>query len=151
VRRAVPAVVAVAALAGCAPGANDELKALVEEVVPANRETAECDWSFGTGPDRYGCIYFVHGSFAQAKRAVLARLEARQFVSTCRVVGNRFKITAARDDALVLADVVRGTLVLPRNVNDSDEGYEIRAGEVAVDIRADEGGRRAARGARCDV
>ncbi len=84
----VAAGAAAAVFAGCAPGANEELRALVDDVAPAEGEIVECTWGTNWGSEsgsHYGCFYVVRGTLRPVAKAVLTRVAARGFTVTCRV------------------------------------------------------------------
>lgn len=124
---------ATALLAGCAPGADEELRTLVEDMTPADREMVECNWgrNWGDGgPDRYyGCAYFVRGTARVVSLDVYTRLEAMGFVVGCERRAGSLWLTAVRGPTLVQG------AVHPRAVD-----VAIPSGHVALEVIAGEGG-----------
>jgi hypothetical protein len=120
----LPLVLAV--LAGCAPGANGELRTLVDGVAPVGRSTVECEWGSNYGSDAagevksyYGCAWLVRGKPNRVSRALRSRLAARGFFVTCRQDAKTIELSGTRGantvDVNVLAPgvVVSPDLVVP--------------------------------------
>jgi hypothetical protein len=130
-------IAAVAFLAACAPGANAELRGLVEEVAPAERSMVECNWGTNWGEDSgsyYGCFYFVPGKLRAVAEAVLDRLAARQFTVTCRTDSHSIELVGSRGDTMFYADILATGVVHGRNVDASD--VDIPPGHVLVEVAA---------------
>jgi hypothetical protein len=134
------ACLALAFLAACSPGANRELRGLVEELVPANRSMLECEWgssSYVSDPKSYyGCQYFVPGKLERVSRRLASRLVARGFAVSCTSGVQSVKLTGARGDNTVYADILADGFEFGSNVSPSD--VDIPRGEVFLDISAQE-------------
>jgi hypothetical protein len=132
------ACLAVALLAGCAPGANGELRGLVEELAPANRSMVECEWgssSYVSDPKSYyGCQYFVPGKLELVSRGLASRLAARGFAVSCKSGIHSIKLTGARGQNTIYADILADGFEFASNVSPSD--VDIPAGDVFLDIWA---------------
>jgi hypothetical protein len=136
-RRKLVLIAAVAFVAGCAPGANEELRGLVDEVAPAERSMLECNWGTNWGSESgsyYGCSYFVPGRLKRVGQAVLNRMAARGFTVTCRVDAHAIELTGARDGTMFYADILANGFIHGRNVEAAD--VDIPRGHVLVEIAA---------------
>lgn len=132
------AVVALGALWAWAPGRNDELKAIVEEVWLAGASSNDCEWgssSFESEPRSwYGCWQYVAGSLGDTGRVVQRRLESSGFrvhrepVRDKRVVS----LTGARGTDVVCVDVLAPGFQVGRN--SAPQEIDPSPGQVFVDI-----------------
>jgi hypothetical protein len=142
---ALPVVAALAAalLAGCAPGADKELQALLDDVVPVDHQLIGCEWqkNWGSGPDAYyGCTYVVQGRGAQVTGILATALDARRFAVACASGPAGWELLAARERTIVYAAV-----------HTTSADNSIPRGQVGVELAATKGGERPAMGAggRC--
>jgi hypothetical protein len=136
-RKQLVIIAGVAFLAACAPGANSELRGLVEEVAPAERSMLECNWGTNWGTDSgsyYGCFYFVPGKLRVVGEAVLDRLAARQFTVTCRTDSHSIELVGSRGGTMFYAEILANGFVHGRNVDASD--VDIPPGHVLVEVAA---------------
>ncbi len=136
---ALPFLAAVVLLTGCAPGANGELRALVDDVAPAERDTLACEWesNWGSGNDTkayYRCSWFVPGKLPRVSRGILARLTAHGFKVACRSDAHTVEFIANRGTTTIDIDVLADGFVNARAVAPSD--VDIPAGSLYVDILA---------------
>ncbi len=130
-------VASVFFLAGCAPGANSELRGLVDEVTPAQRSMLECNWGKNWGGESgsyYGCYYFVPGKLTSVSQAVLDGLAARGFTVTCRTDRHAIELIGARRGTMFYADILAQGFVHGRNVEASD--VDLPPGHVLLDVSA---------------
>jgi hypothetical protein len=122
----------IVALVGCAPGADGELKGLIDEVVPARHEMVECEWGRnwgGGGPDKYyGCVYLVAGKSAPVSQVLFTRLETRGFVVECIGGMGRLQLNAERGETVLHAVIHRAQV-----------DASIPPGHVAVELAATKG------------
>jgi hypothetical protein len=127
-------------LAGCAPGANGELRGLVEELVPAKRSMLECEWgssSYVSDPKSYyGCFYFVPGKLERVSRRLASRLAAHGFAVSCSSGVQSVRLTGLRGENTVYVDLLADGFEHGSNVSPSD--VDIPAGQVFLDISAQE-------------
>jgi hypothetical protein len=130
---------AVAILGGCAPGANDELLAPIEDVALPDSPLG-CEWgssSFEHEPKSWvGCWEEVPGKLAPVSRRLRSRLEAQGFDVSSRRSTRSVELTGVRGDVMLCVDVHAAGFVRGRNTAPSD--VEISPGEVFVDIWAAE-------------
>lgn len=136
-RKQLILVTTVALLAGCAPGANDELQGLVDEVAPVEGEMIECNWGTTWGDDSgsyYDCFYLVPGSLKDVGRAVLDRLAERGFIVTCRMDSHTIELIGARDETMFYADILARGFVHGRNIEESD--VDVPRGHVLIEVAA---------------
>jgi hypothetical protein len=136
---ALPFLAAVVLLAGCAPGANGELRALVDNVAPAERDTVQCQWesNWGSGNSAkayYRCGWFVPGKLGRVSRGILARLSAHGFEVTCKSDSRTVEFSALKGTTTIAIDVLAHGFVNARSVDRS--GLDIPAGSLYVDIVA---------------
>jgi hypothetical protein len=131
---------AAALLAGCSPGANGELRGLVDELVPAKRSMLECEWgssSYVSDPKAYyGCFYLVPGKLEPVSRGLASRLAARGFAVSCSSGVQSFRLTGLRGQNTVYVDVLADGFEYGSKVSPSD--VDIPAGQVFLDISAQE-------------
>ena len=121
----------------CAPGANEELKGLVDGVAPAKNDILECNWGTSWGSDRArtdGCFYFAPGRLKSVGEAVLARMASQGFTVTCRVDAHAIELTGSRDGTMFYADILANGFIHGRNVEAAE--VDIPRGHVFVDIAA---------------
>lgn len=127
-------------LAGCAPGANGELRGLVEELAPAKRSMLECEWgssSYISDPrSYYGCFYFVPGKLEGVSRGIASRLAAHGFAVSCSSGVQSVRLTGLRGQSTVYADVLANGSQHGSNVSPSE--VDIPSGQVFLDISARE-------------
>ena len=132
------AVLAAAALlVGCAPGADGELRGLVEDVAPAERSMLECNWGKNWGDESgayYGCIYSVPGKLTGVGQGVLTRLAGRGFTVTCRADRHTIELIGARGGTTFYADILADGFVHGRNVEAAD--VDVPPNHVIVDVSA---------------
>ena len=136
-RKALLLVTTTALLASCAPGANEELKGLVDGVAPAKNDILECNWGTSWGSDSgsyYGCFYFAPGRLKSVGQAVLAQMAAQGFTVTCRVDAHAIELTGSRDGTMFYADILANGFIHGRNIEAAD--VDIPRGHVFVDIAA---------------
>jgi hypothetical protein len=123
--------------AGCAPGSNDELRGLVDDVRPANGEMLECNWGTNWGAESgsyYNCFYIVPGKVDKVGRDVLDRIAALGFTVTCRTDAHTVELIGARGGTMFYADVLGNGFVHGRNVDESD--VDLPPGSVLVELAA---------------
>jgi len=124
------AAVAVALLlVACAPGANGELRTLVEEVAPVDGEMLECNWGTNWGGESgsyYGCSYVARGTTAKVAQTLILEAAERGFTVTCRAGAREVELIGARDATMLYADV------LARRLSDLD----LPQGHVLVEVVA---------------
>src|SRR5215210_224535 len=138
--RQLTLLLAVALLAGCAPGSNDELRGLVDDVAPAERQMIECNWGTSWGDDSgsyYDCFYLVPGKLNGVGRAVLKGLAQHGFTVTCRMDAHTIELIGAREGTMFYADILSRGFVHGRNVDESD--VDVPQGHVLIEVAAIEG------------
>ena len=132
-------VIAGALLTACAPGRDDELKTLVDDIAPAQRDMVGCGWESNWGnvtevKSYYGCEWLVDGTIARVGRPLVSRAVANRFTVYCRGTDKVFEVIAARQGTgLAMQVLAHG---YSRSTAISDEGDEIPAGQVLVRIGA---------------
>jgi hypothetical protein len=135
-RLAASLLIAFGVLAGCAPGVNDELRALIEEVELETASSSDCEWgssSYENDPESwYGCWDYAPGSLSSVSESLRKRLTARGFRVSGRVRQARIELTGVRGTHAVCVDVLARGFVRGRNTR--AEEVEISPGEVFVDI-----------------
>ena len=125
---------AVLSIVGCAPGADGELRALVEDVAPAKRELVECEWgsNWGAGAKKYyGCSWLVPGKVGRASRGVISGLAAHGFTVLCDGGGKNVELLAVQGKTRIYVNVLARSLV---------RDIDIPPGTVLVEIAADDQG-----------
>jgi hypothetical protein len=140
---ALPFLAAVVLLTGCAPGANGELRTLVDDVAPAERDTLGCEWESnwgsGTGTDGakayYACSWFVPGKLSRVSRDILARLNAHGFKVACRSDSRTVEFMAHKRTTTIDIDVLADGFVNARAVEPAD--VDIPTGSLYVGILAE--------------
>jgi hypothetical protein len=121
-------------LAGCAPGANEELRGLVEEAKPANAQMIECNWGTNWGDSSgsyYSCVYLVPGGVRRVGQEVLEDIAERGFIVTCRVTRREIELLGARGETMVYAGVVASGSEPGSNVS-----LSLPRGQVLVEVAA---------------
>jgi hypothetical protein len=130
-------IASVVFVAACAPGANEELRGLVDGAAPAESSMLECNWGTNWGSESgsyYGCFYFVPGGLKKVGQAVLDRMAANGFTVTCRVDSHAVELTGSRDGTMFYADILANGFIHGRNVEAAD--VDIPRGHVLVEIAA---------------
>jgi hypothetical protein len=128
-------------VAGCAPGANGDLRSVVEEAsLPGISESA-CEWgssSFDADPKSwYGCWADVPWTVKRTTRTVRARLVARGYrVESARGPGATY-FTAVRGAHTLCVDVLGPRWARARNTY--VEQVVVAAGHAFVDVWAVDG------------
>jgi hypothetical protein len=129
------AVAAVLVLTACAPFADDELRALVEEAAPAG-SSLDCEWGKSTLPQDpdawYGCWYYSAGSLTTVSEVVESQLTASGFVLTRRRTPHMLQLTATRGLETVCIDVLEPGFSRGRNTGSWE--VDPAADEVFVDV-----------------
>jgi hypothetical protein len=129
------AVVAVSLLSGCAPFADDDLRALVEEVAPAG-SSLDCEWgksTFEGEPDAwYGCWDYRRGSLRKVGNAAEQGLTASGFAVVRRQAPHMIQLTATRGADVVCIDLLEAGFYRGRNT----ASWEVSnpPGELFIDI-----------------
>jgi hypothetical protein len=113
VRRRITVLAWLAAafvLAGCAPGANDELRTLVDDIAPAQKSAVGCEWETNWGSVEvksfYGCSWHVPGTIARVGRPIVSRLVANGFTVYCTGGAGSFEVKASRGKTGVVVEVI---------------------------------------------
>jgi hypothetical protein len=131
-------VAPAAFLTGCAPGANDELRNLVDGLAPAERDTLECKWQSNWGSADvkayYGCSWFVPGAIAPVGRAIVTRAIADGFTVYCDGGGKTLQLTGTRGKQQLAVEVLEDGFVTSQLVSPAD--VDIPPGHVLVAIGA---------------
>jgi hypothetical protein len=144
VSRRTAVVLSVAAallMAGCAPGANDELRSLVDGVAPHERDTIACEWesNWGSGEDDtdlYGCTWFARGEIGPVGRAIVTRAIAKGLTVYCDGEGKTLQLTGTSGPKRLWVEVLEDGFVTSDVV--SPEEVDIPSGHVFVAIGAAE-------------
>jgi hypothetical protein len=135
-------------LAGCAPGANDELRSIVDDIAPAARSTVGCKWESNWGSvdvkSYYGCSWYVPGTIAQVGRPIVSRAIAKGFTVYCDGGANTFEVAGARGKKALAVKVLAHGFVSSKGV--SAEDSKIPPRHVLVSIEAAELDARPPRG-----
>ena len=137
--RAIACVAAIGAVAGCAPGASDELRALVDEVT-VRGDWHGCEWgssSFDSEPKScYGCWDYVPGSLESVALEIYYGLDKRGFAVKAGRDARSVRLTAARRAQTLCVDVLAPGFARGRNTAPSE--VHIPPTEVFVDVWAAE-------------
>jgi hypothetical protein len=146
---AVALLAAASLLTGCAPGANDELRSLVDDIAPADRSTVGCEWESNWGSSAnvksyYGCSWYVSGTIARVGRPIVSRAIANGFTVYCEGGANRFEVVGAQGKKALAVEVLAHGFVSSEIV--SSDNVDIPAGQVLVAIGAAQLKARAPRG-----
>jgi hypothetical protein len=145
-RTAVVIPILALMLVGCAPGRNEELETLVDDVAPARRDTVSCEWESrwgGSGGTKsaYACIWYVPGTIARVGKPIVARAVANGFAVYCNGADGSFEVGAMRGKQVISARVLaRGFRETPAI---SEKDVDIPPGHVLVAIGAFELGSQA--------
>jgi hypothetical protein len=134
---AVLAVLTAASLlTGCAPGANDELRSMVDEIAPAGRSTVGCQWQSNWGSAEvksyYGCMWYVPGTISRVGRPIVSRAIANGFKVYCDGSAKTFEASGAQGKKALSIEVLADGFVSSENV--SAEDVDIPPGHVLVGI-----------------
>ena len=109
--RRLGALAVIAIIAGCAPFSDDELRGLVEDVLPGDSSLVECEWGSQAGfgaevPDAYyKCSYITEGGVDGVTSAIVTRLVAEGFLLSCARGASRVELVAARGQIAVFAEI----------------------------------------------
>lgn len=135
----VSAAVACSALgflAGCAPGSNGELRALIEEASFPESSSLDCEWGssdFDHEPRSwYGCWDYVPGNLQRVSRTLRSRLAAQGFTVSSRAAVRSVQLTGVRGADTLCVDVLARGFARGRNTSPSE--VDISPGEIFVDI-----------------
>lgn len=136
---ALACVIAFAALfgsSGCAPGANDSLKAVVEETLLPGMDPSSCEWGASTYENEpkswYGCWDYVSGDLMRVGDTMQSRLSSHGFDVSTNRTDRTVELTAVRSSETVCVDVLAPGFVDGRNT--SPEEINPDPGEVFVDV-----------------
>jgi hypothetical protein len=131
---------AASLLTGCAPGANDELRSLVDEIAPADRSTVGCEWESNWGSadvkSSYACSWYVPGTIASVGRPIVSRAVANGFTVYCDGGAKHFEVAGASGKKALVVEVLADGFVSSETV--SSEDVDIPPGHVLVAIGAAE-------------
>jgi hypothetical protein len=137
---AIFASVALGASLGCAPGADDELRALVDQAELPETKYYGCEWgssSYANEPKSwYGCWDYVAGDLTQVASTVRSRLAAKGFNVLSKRAPRTLQLTAFRGGDILCVDVLAAGFVAGRNTSPPE--VDISPGEVFVDVWASE-------------
>ena len=129
-------VAALGVLSGCAPGANDQLRTLVEAAAAPPDSPLGCEWGSSTYENEpkswYGCLNYESGELQKVARRFKSRLVKQGFVVSSRTDGRSVQLTAVRGGRTLCIDVLGPGFVRSRNTSPSD--VDPARGEVFVDI-----------------
>jgi hypothetical protein len=138
---ALASLAAASLLSGCAPGANDELRSLVDEIAPADRDTVGCEWESNWGSadvkSYYGCAWYVPGTIARVGRPLVSRAIAKGFTVYCEGGEKAFEIAGVQGKKGLRVIVVAHGFVSSEQLVVDDAG-DIPPGHVLVSIGAAE-------------
>jgi hypothetical protein len=141
-------IAATAMLTGCAPGANDELRSLVDEIAPAKRKMKGCEWQTIRGAAEaksyYACTWYVPGTMARVGRPIISRAIANGFTVYCEGAGEAFEAQGSRGKTGLVVIVLGPGFVSTETISADD--VDIPAGHVLVTIGAVEFDARVPRG-----
>jgi hypothetical protein len=145
---ALACLAAASLLTGCAPGANDELRSLVDEIAPADRSTVGCEWQSTWGStdvkSYYGCSWYVPGTIPRVGRPIISRAIANGFTVYCDGGAKTFEAQGARGKKALAVEVLAPGFVSSEMISAAD--VDIPVGHVLVAIGAAELQARAPRG-----
>jgi len=138
-RSALVCVIAVGALlglSGCTPGANDQLKRVVEAALLPGMNSSSCEWgasSFENEPSSwYGCWDYVSGEPVRVGGTIRSQLSSQGFDVFMSRGHLTVELMAVRHSAIVCVDVLAPGFVDGRNT--SPEEVDPGPGEVFVDV-----------------
>jgi hypothetical protein len=121
---------------GCAPGANGELRALVEEAELPETRYFGCEWGSSTFANEpkawYGCWDYVPGDLTQVAKTFRSRLASKGFKVLSRRVAGTVQFTAFRGADTLCVDVLAAGFGAGRNTSPPE--VDISPGEVFVDV-----------------
>ena len=123
-------------LSGCAPGANDDLKAVVENTFLPGMDSTSCEWgssSYENEPKSwYGCWAYVSGDVERVGDAMHSRLNSHGFDVSRNRTDFTVELTAVRNSETVCVDVLAPGFVAGRNTSPDEINPD--PGEVFVDV-----------------
>ena len=135
-------MLAAAALVGCSPGADRELRYLVEDAEPAAGRSLGCEWGREWGTDAagtyYGCWREVSGTLADVAGTMQARLTERGYAVAPEEAPLQISLTATRGTDTMCVDVLAPGFTQGRNTLASD--LDIPPGRLLVDLWISRGG-----------
>ena len=133
---AVAVLAAASLLTGCAPGANDELRSMVEEIAPASKSMVGCQWQSNWGSAEvksfYGCMWYVPGTIPRVGRPIVSRAIANGFKVYCDGTAKTFEASGAHGTKALSIEVLADGF--PSSENISAEDVDIPPGHVLVGI-----------------
>lgn len=147
-RLAVVPLLAAGLLTACAPGRNDELRSLVDDIAPAQKEMVGCEWESTWGGSSnvksyYGCAWVVPGTIARVGRPLVSRAVANGFTVYCRGADKTFEVIAARGKKGLAMEVIApraGSANISAGQDDIPRGHVlVRIGAAEFDSGAPEG------------
>jgi hypothetical protein len=131
---------AASTLTGCAPGANDELRSLVDDIAPSGRSTVGCEWESNWGSadvkSYYGCTWYVPGTIARVGRPLVSRAIAKGFTVYCDGGAKTFEIAGVQGKKALAVEVLADGFVSSEIV--AADAVDIPPGHVLVAIGAAE-------------
>jgi len=123
-RSALVCVIAVGALlglSGCTPGANDQLKRVVEAALLPGMDSSSCEWgasSFENEPSSwYGCWDYVSGEPVRVGGTIRSQLSSQGFDVFMSRGHLTVELMAVRHSAIVCVDVLAPGFVDGRNTS----------------------------------
>lgn len=141
---------AVLTLSGCAPGRDDELRKLVDDVAPAQKSMVSCEWesNWGNATDvksYYGCAWTVRGTIARVGRPLVSRAVAHDFTVYCRGADKVFELIAARGKTGLAMQILAPGHARTASISVEDDQIPkghvlVRIGAAKFDSGAPEGG-----------
>jgi hypothetical protein len=129
------ALVLLVLAAGCAPGRDDELKELVDEVAPTGARQLGCGWETRWGSDSgsvYDCYYVVPGRPRDLGRLVLTRVAEHGFTVSCRTAKGAVELLGMRDGGMFYVGIASRAAATTSAVSQAD----IPPGYVLVELAA---------------
>lgn len=133
----ISCLIALGATTACAPGRNDELRALVGEAVDESSATG-CEWGssdYDNEPKSwYGCWDYYPGDLGAVGRLLEERLVRSGFKVSSRRGPATIHLTGVRGAETLCVDVLGQGFVRGRNTAPIE--VEISPGEVFVDVWA---------------